>query len=114
MGEYNVNPKKEHVSAPRYFKLAKSQSTARIKTEKSVGKDAMCTTMVVGTFDWLSKQKKPFHKNFFGRSKRFDGPSKYEKKPGPNNYKLNNKWGDENKILKTASSFSNFNSVYYS
>jgi len=113
VGEYNVNNNRGHVSAPRFFKPSKSVSSARIKTEK-YGKDLVSTTLVAGTFEWLSKQKKSANKNFFGKSKRFDGPSKYEKKPGPTSYKLNHKWSDERHILKTASSFSNLKSVYYS
>lgn len=75
----------------------------------------MKTTLVVGTFDWMAAQKKPIHKNFFGKTKRFVGESKYDKRPGPNSYKLNNKWTDPNHILKASASSINLNlkSVYY-
>ena len=68
---------------------------------------------MTGTFEWLGAQKKNRNKNFFGRSKRFEGPSKFEKKPGPTSYKLNNKWSDSASLLKTMSSFSTFKNVYY-
>ena len=76
-------------------------------------KEPLNNTVVVGTFDWIAIQKKNSTKNFFGKSKRFQGPSKFEKKPAPTSYKLNVKWGDQANILKTISSFNNFKSVYY-
>jgi len=35
------------------------------------------TTLVEGTFEWLASQKKTNNKNFFGKSRRFTGPSKF-------------------------------------
>jgi hypothetical protein len=83
-----------------------------MKTEKAP--EGPGISLIAGTFDWLAAQKKPTHKNHFGKGRRFQGASKFEKKPGPNSYKLNNKWTDANHILKTACSLSNFKSVYYS
>ena len=75
MGEYNLT-KQCHVSAPKYFKPAKSESTKRLKTEKS-SKENLTKTLIEGTFEWMAAQKKTKTKNFFGKSKRFEGPSKF-------------------------------------
>lgn len=115
MGEYNVASGQKHVAGPKYFKLSSAKSQPRIsgKGERRVKEEELSHTLVAGTFEWLSKQKRPSCKNFFGKSKRFVGGSKYDRKPAPNSYKLNTKWGDAANILKTSSSFSNFKSVYY-
>ena len=70
--------------------------------------------MVIGTFDWIASQAKSTNKNYFGKSKRFVLGSQFEKKPGPNFYKLNTKWTDETNVLKTSASTKSIKSVYYS
>lgn len=91
-------------------------STRYSKKKTEEIKEELPTTVVNGTFDWMATQKKSGNKNFFGKSKRFLGESKYDKKPGPNFYKINMKWNDSNSVLKaSASSINlNFRSVYYS
>ncbi len=103
------------MAGPKYFKLsgAKSQPRISTKNEKKLKDEDLSHTLVAGTFEWLSRQKSSKNKNFFGKSKRFVGGSKYDRKPAPNSYKLNTKWGDSSNILKTSTSFSNYKSVYY-
>ncbi len=94
----------------------KAQSSVRtLKKKKEEVKEELKTTLITGTFDWLAAQKKPSHKNFFGKSGRFKGESKYDLKPGPNFYKINMKWNDSKSILKASASSINLNlkSVYY-
>lgn len=49
--------------------------------------------LIQGSFDWIAAQKKHKNSGFFGKSERFIAGSKYDKKPAPNSYKLNTKWG---------------------
>lgn len=113
IGEYNLlNDQRQHITSPKFGKVLRKSTSARVKTEKST-KEKTTPTLVMGTFDWLSAQKRPCNKNFFGKGRRFEEPSKSEKKPGPNSYKMNVKWTDPTQIMKTACSLSNFKSVYY-
>lgn len=67
-----------------------------------------------GTFEWMKTRSKKKNSNFFGKSKRFVTESKFEKKPGPNIYKLNNEWDSKTNLTHmTCTSNSNLKTVYY-
>lgn len=117
VGEYNINYlKSDHIASPMYRRgFTTSKSTTSLKREKTdkSEKEELSRTVVMGTFDWIASQKKPTNKNYFGKSKRFQVGSKFDKKPAPNFYALNTKWTDSTNIMKTSASTTTFKSVYY-
>ena len=120
VGQYNVD-QFDHAQRVAGFKYRSptQSSTKSLKVSskdqnrRSLNKENLSKTLIAGTFDWIAAQRKPVNKNYFGLTKRFKGAPRSEKKPGPNAYKLNNKWSDSTNVLKKTGSSTTFKSVYY-
>lgn len=81
VGEYNLTYfKRDHVVSPKYHKgitISRSAANLKKKGKDKSDKEELSQTIVAGTFDWMATQPKSANKNLFGKSKRFNGGSKF-------------------------------------
>jgi len=106
-----------HITSPKFIRPQSEKMFKSVKKDsENTKKDKENTnqTLIAGTFDWIALQKKKATSNFFGKCKRFVTGSKFDKKPAPNQYKINTKWSDPTNMLKASTSTTTFKSVYYS
>jgi hypothetical protein len=97
-----------HVGVPKLFKKVHGDTSTKKDPRKLLNVTANC----YGTFEWLKLQQRKKDSCSFGRSKRFDGFSKRDKKPAPNTYKFDTNWVSKTCSMNLTSSAS-VKSVYY-